>query len=150
MATSTTVAAVQSAFVTAASAVVPSGTTVHRMWPGPDATRDMVFFTDTDWQSVDDAVIKAGRRYRNETYQANFEVWTFHAGSPSEAGEAIDDALAIYNACEGVIAEASSTVRAVDGVINATCELARMEPVAFERGWAVVIQARLNVSARLV
>lgn len=147
--TTTTVSAVQAAFVTAAKLEVPSGVTVHRVWPGADATRRMVFFTDVDWTLTDDALIKAGRRFRNEEYSANFEIWSFPEDGPADGASAIDDALAIYNACEEVVAKDASTVRSVAGLINATCQPIRLEPVTVEKAWAIVLTARLSVSARL-
>ena len=145
----TTVSAVQAAFVTAAAAVVPTDVAVHRLWPGPAATERMVFFTEVDWRSTEDAVIKAGRRYRDENVDLNFEVWEFQHGEPDGGAEAIDAALAVYNACEGVVVQDASTVRAVAGVTNVVCQPVRLEPVQFDRGWAVVLTARLSVTARL-
>ena len=145
----TTVAAVQAAFVTAAKLEVPDGVTVHRLWPGADATRRMVFFTSVDWSDTSDAVIKAGRRYRDETYDADFEVWCFPADGPADGASAIDDVLAIYNACEEVVVQADSPVRSVAGIVNVTCEPVRLEPVTVEQAWAVVLTARLSVQARL-
>ena len=147
--TTTTVSAVQAAFVTAASAQVPNGVTVSRVWPGADATRRMVFFTDTDWSATDDAALKTGRRFRDEEYSANFEVWSFPEDGPADGARATDDVLDIYNACEEVVVKANSTVRSVAGVTHVECQPIRMEPVTFEKAWAMVLTARLSVTARL-
>lgn len=109
----------------------------------------MVFFTDVDWVDTDDALIKTGRRIRDEAYEANFEIWMFSQGEVTGGGDAIDAAFAIYDACEGEVVKASSPIRGVAGVINVVCQPVRLEPVKFDKGWAVVITARLSVTARL-
>lgn len=147
--TVSTVSAVQAAFVTAAATEVPSGVTVWRTWPGQRATQRMVFFTDVDWASTEDATMKAGRRYRDESYDANFEIWHLVSGDSEGGATAIDDVLAIYNACEEVVVKSGSTVRSVAGVINVTCEPVRLEPIEVDTGWGVVMTARLSVTARL-
>ena len=147
--TTTTVSAVQAAFVAAASTAAPAGVTVWRTWPGQQATQRMVFFTEVDWDETDDALIKAGRRWRDESYSASFEIWHLEPGTPDGGAEAIDDVLAIYNACEGVVVQADSTVRAVAGVTNVTCEPARLELLEVGTGWGAVITGRLSVQARL-
>ena len=147
--TTTTVSAVQAAFVTAASAEVPAGVKVSRVWPGADATRRMVFFTDTDWSVMEDALIKAGRRFRNEEYDANLEIWSFPEDGPADGAGATDDVLEIFTACEEVVVKDGSAVRSVAGLVNATFQPVRMEPVTFEKAWAMVLTARLSVSARL-
>lgn len=150
VATTTTFDAVQEAFVTAAQANVAQGVTVARLWPGPDSTHQMVFMTDVDWIEVTDANIKAGRRHRDEIYNANFEVWNLKPSRHrTDSADAIAEAKAIYDACEEVVAQADSTVRGVAGVTNATCKLVRYEPVTIENAWGVVITARLSVTARL-
>ena len=148
--TTTTVSAVQAAFVTAASAEVPNGVTVHRLWPGADATRRMVFFTDVDFVLDEDAAIKAGRRSRNEEYNANFEIWCFPADGPADGESAMDDVQAIYDACEEAVVQADSPILAVAGVRMATCQRVRAEPVTVEKAWAYVLTARLNIRARLI
>lgn len=145
----TTVSAVQAAFVAAAAVQVPADVGVHRVWPGEEATARMVFFTETDWTLTEDALIKAGRRHRDEEYEANFEIWSFPEGGPADGASAIDDAIEIFNACEEVVVKANSTVRAVDGVTNVVCAPVRLEPVAFEKAWAIVLTGRLTVTARL-
>lgn len=146
----TTVGAVQAAFLSAVEAELPAGVEAHRVWPGANATRRMVFFTDVEWVTFEDAVIKAGRRSRNEEYNANFECWVFPEDTTDGAG-AISDALAIFNACEEAVVKAGSTVNgdSVDGVVHIECQAVRLEPVAFEKGWAAVVTGRLNVTARL-
>ena len=149
----TTVAAVQAAFVTAARLEVPGGVTVWRAWPGQQATQKMVFFTDVEWTTTEDAVMKAGRRYRNESYDANFQVWNLQPGDPpDDPGDDITATYAIYNACEEVVVEASSSVRSVAGVVNVVCQPVRLsEPLAFVElgGWGFALDARLSVTARL-
>lgn len=148
--TTTTFAAVQAAFVTAAADAVPTGVTVSRLWPGPDATSKMVFLTDVDWVSVEDALITPARRKRNESYNASFEIWNLSKDSIRERGsQIIDDTKLIYDACEGVVVQADSPVRAVAGVVNAVCEPTRLEVVTFEAGWGAVLTAQLSVTARL-
>lgn len=144
-----TVSPVQAAFVTAASSEVPSGVTVWRMWPGPRATVRMVFFTDVSWVDTEDALIKTGRRHRDEEYQANFEIWQLVTAEPDGGGDVVDDVFAIYDACEEAVVKDNSTVRAVDGVLNVVCQPVRLEPLEFETGWGVVLTAGLNVTARL-
>lgn len=145
----TTVAAVQAAFVTAATAEVPAGVTVWRTWPGQSATQRMVFFTEAEWTGTDEAAIKTGRRWRDESYDLNLEIWHLEQGSPDGGATAIDDVLAIYNACEEAVVKAGSTVRTVDGVVSVVCQPVRMEPIEVGTGWGVVMTARLAVEARL-
>lgn len=154
MATTTTVFAVQAAFVTEARTQVEAiadaqDVTVWRVWPGQEATRRMVFFTDIDWNDTEDAYKKAGRRYRNEDYSANFEIWVFPEGGEADAASAYAEAEAIYDACEEAIIEASSPVRAVDGVTHIVCQPTRLQAVTVDENWAIVINARLAVTAQL-
>lgn len=145
-----TVPAVQRAFVTAVDAEVPTGVSVHRAWPGPDATPKMVFLTDVDWQFTEEAAIKAGRRFRNESYDANFEVWVLaESASPITAGDTLDELFTIYNAVEEAVVKAGSTVQAVDGLVSVTCSPSLVDVVTFNKGWGAAMRARLSVTARL-
>lgn len=123
---------------------------VSHLWPGPNSKPKMVFFTTIDWIVTEDAHIKVGRRNRNEEYEANFEVWNLvPSSSPTTGDTALDEAKAIYDICEDVVVRADSPVRDVAGVVNVVCQPLRVEPLAFEKGWAVVLTARLSVTARL-
>lgn len=153
MATTTTVFAVQEAFVTEARSQVVGITgdevTVWRVWPGQESTRRMVFFTDIDWDATEEAAVKPGRRWRDESYAANFEIWVFPENGELEAADAYSAAEAIYEACEEAVVRADSPVRAVDGVVNVVCQPTRLQAVTVDENWAVVINARLAATARL-
>lgn len=148
--TKSTAVAVKTAFITAAKAEVPAGVTIHYAWPGPDATRRMVFFTDTAFDvDGEDAAIKAGRRFRNEVYDANFEIWCFPDDGPADPAAAETDANAIFDACAEAVVKAGSAVQTVAGVRSVECGKASTQPVTVEKEWAIVITARLRVTARL-
>ena len=154
MATTTTVFAVQAAFVAEAgtqTAAIPSESPIKvtRVWPGADGERRMVFFTDIDWNDTEDPYSKTGRRFRNEDYSANFQIWVFPEGGEEDAESAFDELEAIYNACEEAVVRSNSPVRAVDGITHVICQPTRIQAATVDGAWCAVLDGRLAVTAHL-
>lgn len=145
MATSSTFPAFKAALVTALDAVADCQ--VAYRWPGPDTADEGIYLADLEG-SKDLATIKAGRKWRDETFRVEVICQSFSAARSLGDLAAADVRVAELEAfLDGVLAD-SPTLN-VDGVQWSAVTSYRTETVPFERGLAIRLTATVSVTSRL-
>ncbi len=144
-----TVPAVRAALETEINERLPSGVKCYRAWPGPDAAAEMVVLGKVEG-SHEIAAIKAGRRFRNETYSIEAEAWVFGAAgmTPTNVGPVEDRAWELMEAVENTLA-VDPTIDGTQTVNWAGVGRIEMDVATFEKGWAVRVLMTIEVTARL-
>lgn len=124
---------------------------VAQTWPGPDATREMLFLGKTTWNDYAIACIKSGRKQRDETAEIEFEVWVLgpEGTTPSNPGDTRDRAFGILSAAENVLAD-DPLLGLGSGVHWVEIKPREAEPRELANGWAYRVAGTFALSARLV
>lgn len=165
MATTSTLPAVKAQLVSrlttllATTGVGGTPIPVTYAWPGTDARHEAVYLgrhpefvanplAATGTIKADLASIKAGRKYRDESYDIEATIWSFRPElDAKDAATAEARAFVILGVLEDLLADTPqiglTTIRhAVLGDVGAAL-------VPFETGWASVLIPSITVTARL-
>lgn len=149
MSTTSTVPAVTDALLTTLNTALPNGVDAYEVWPGPEASAEMIVLGAVTWDTYEIASIKTGRQRRQEDYAISYEVFVMgQAGStPSNPKTARDRAFLLNTEIEDMCADTPKL--GLTSVLWVQAQITEAGPHAFEKGWAYRVAGRFNVSARL-
>lgn len=153
MSTTTTVPAVIDALLTTINADL-TAVTAYEVWPGPEASDEMVVFGDIRWTDYRIATVKTARKQRDEEYEIDWFIYV--AGEPGTTPDvpkpARDRAFEIMESLENVLAADPAAGLGYASIISIQVSPGEEPtgPVLIgERGWAYRIPGKFTIQARL-
>ena len=153
MSTTSTVPAVLDALLSTINADL-EGVTAFEVWPGPEASAEMVVFGEVRWNEYRIPTVQAGRKQRDEEYEIEWFVYV--AGepgtTPNDPKPARDRAFEIMESLEDVLAAdpAAGLGYASIKEIQVSPGDDPTGPVLFgDKAWAYRIPGKFTIKARL-